>query len=88
MGSNGRHFCGGIIEDAEISCDLGVRDGARLVLFLPGFYCSTCQDTMLSASELDRLEAVLAGGSYQGIKHLRLPADPPSAEPELSVAFA
>jgi hypothetical protein len=75
MAEHGRHYCGGIIVDAELSCAIGERDGHAIAVILPGYTCSSCGEPQLHSDQLDVLADVLDGGPYEHLKYVRLGAD-------------
>lgn len=69
MPTHGYHYCGGLLTDADVSCDVGTQAGTRRVLILPGFACDRCGDTQLAAAQVDILERVLDGERLEDWNH-------------------
>lgn len=70
----GRHYCGGRMISAELSCAIGRRGGSEIAILLPGYTCTQCGTPQLHSDQVQVLEEVLAGGSYANLKHVTLAA--------------
>ena len=78
----GRHYCGGRMISAELSCAIGRRGGSEIAILLPGYTCTQCGTPQLHSDQVQVLEEVLTDVNALAAEIVREATDesPPEAE--------